>query len=72
MSDMVRYDRLWKLLKEKSIRKHDLMKLADFSSATLTKLNKNELVALSVLVKICKALNCQLDDVVEIDCEEAM
>ena len=68
---MVKYDRLWKLLKTKNIRKHDLMGMADFSSATLTKLNKNELVALSVIVKICKALDCQIEDVVEVS-DEAM
>lgn len=67
---MVKYDRLWELLKTKNIRKHDLMGLADFSSATLTKLNKNEIVALTVLVKICKALDCQIEDVVEINDEE--
>ena len=68
---MVKYDRLWKLLKTKNIRKHDLMGMADFSSATLTKLNKNEIVALSVIVKICKALDCQIEDVVEVS-DEAM
>ena len=64
---MVKYDRLWELLKTKNIRKHDLMKMADFSSATLTKLNKNEIVALAVLVRICKALKCQIGDVVEVE-----
>ena len=36
---------------------------------TLTKLNKNEIVALTVLIKICKALDCQIEDVVEISDE---
>lgn len=64
---MVTYQRLWKTLEQKKIRKHDLMELADISSTTLTKLNKNEIVALTVLVKICKALGCQIEDVVEIE-----
>ena len=67
---MVKYDRLWKLLKTKNIRKHDLMGMADFSSATLTKLNKNEIVALSVIVKICKALDCQIEHVMGIAIDE--
>ncbi len=69
---MVKYDRLWKMLEKKKIRKHDLMGLAGFSSATLTKLNKNEIVALTVLVKICKALDCKFDDIIEIDKDEIM
>ena len=63
---MVTYQRLWETLKKKNIRKHDLMEIADISSTTLTKLNKNEIVALTVLIKICKALDCQIEDVVEI------
>ena len=68
---MVTYQRLWDTLEKKKIRKHDLMKMADISSTTLTKLNKNEIVALTVLVKICKALGCQIEDVIEIN-DEAM
>ena len=63
---MVTYQRLWKTLEQKKIRKHDLMELAGISSTTLTKLNKNEIVALTVLVKICKAFNCRIEDIVEI------
>ena len=63
---MVTYQRLWKTLEQKKIRKHDLMKLAGISSTPLTKLNKNEIVALTVLVKICKALDCRIEDIMEI------
>ena len=63
---MVTYQRLWKTLEQKKIRKHDLMELAGISSKTLTKLNKNEIVALTVLVKICKALDCRIEDIMEI------
>ena len=66
---MVTYQRLWETLKQKNIRKHDLMAIADISSTTLTKLNKNEIVALTVLIKICNALDCQIEDVVEISNE---
>lgn len=63
---MITYQRLWKTLEQKKIRKHDLMELAGISSTTLTKLNKNEIVALTVLVKICKALDCRIEDIMEI------
>jgi len=63
---VVTYQRLWKTLEQKKIRKHDLMELAGISSTTLTKLNKNEIVALTVLVKICKALDCRIEDIMEI------
>ena len=63
---MVTYQRLWKTLEQKKIRKHDLMELAGISSTTLTKLNTNEIVALTVLVKICKALDCRIEDIMEI------
>ena len=63
---MVTYQRLWKTLEQKKIRKHDVMELAGISSTTLTKLNKDEIVALTVLVKICKALDCRIEDIVEI------
>ena len=66
---MVSYQKLWETLKKKNIRKHNLMELADISSTTLTKLNKNEIVALTILIKICKALDCRIEDVVEVSDE---
>lgn len=63
---MVTYQRLWKTLEQNKVRKHDLMELAGISSTTLTKLNKDEIVALTVLVKICKALDCRIEDIMEI------
>ena len=69
---MVSYQKLWETLKKKNIRRHDLMEIAGISSTTLTKLNKNEIVALTILIKICKALDCQIEDVVEISNEAAV
>ena len=63
---MVTYQRLWKTLEQKKIRKHDLMELAGISSTTLTKLNKDEIVALTVLVKICRYLKCDIGDIIEV------
>ena len=62
----VSYKKLWILLTQKDMSKADLRKTAGFSSATLTKLNNNEIVALSVLIKICNVLKCDIGDVMEI------
>lgn len=63
---MVNYKKLWVLLAQKGMTKPQLRKEADISSATLTKLNKNEIVAVTILVKICRVLECDIGDVVEV------
>jgi len=63
---MVSYKRLWKLLIDKDIKKKDLAALADLSTYTIQKLNRNENVNVDSLTKICKALNCTFDDIMEI------
>lgn len=62
----VDYKKLWILLIEKNMTKPQLRKAANISASTFTKLNKNELVAMDVLVRICKVLDCDIGDVVEI------
>ena len=62
----VDYKKLWILLIEKHITKPQLRQMANLSPATLTKLNKNELVSMEVIVRICKLLECDIGDVVEI------
>ena len=61
----VSYKKLWKLLIDKDIKKKDLCVLAGVSPATITKMGKNGHVTTEVLLKICKALDCGIDDVVE-------
>ena len=61
----VNYRRLWHQCVEKDISKHQLIELADVSPSTLTRLNKNEIVSLSILLKFCKVLKCGIGDVVE-------
>lgn len=63
----VTYKKLWILLIEKGITKPRLREMAKMSTATMTKLNKNEYVALEVLTRICSALECDIGDIVEID-----
>ncbi len=62
----VDYKKLWILLIQKDISKPQLRKAASISPSTFTKLNKNELVAMEVLVRICKVLDCDIGDVVEV------
>lgn len=61
----VDYKKLWILLIEKGISKPQLRKMANLSPATLTKLNKNEYVSMEMLVRICKALKCNIGDIVD-------
>ena len=62
----VSYKKLWKLLIDKDMKKKDLCTAAGISHASMAKLGKNENVTTDVLVKICTALNCTMDDIVEI------
>ena len=62
----VNYDKLWVILNERNMMKTDLIKAAKISTNAMAKLGKNEDVRLEVLVKICKTLDCKLDDIVNI------
>lgn len=63
---MTSYKKLWKLLIDKDLKKKDLARIADLSTYTIQKLSRNENVNIDTLVKICRALDCTLDDIVEI------
>lgn len=63
---MVSYKKLWKLLIDRDMKKKDLQKKSGISSASITKLGKNENVSTETLVKVCNALDCDLCDIVEI------
>ena len=62
----VSYKKLWKLLIDKDIKKKDLSTMAGVSPATITKMGKGGHVTTEVLVKICSALNCQVEDIMEV------
>ncbi len=61
----VSYDRLWKLLIDKKMSKVELRKKADIAPNTLTKLNRDEEVSMSILCKICHVLDTDFGDIVE-------
>lgn len=61
----VSYNRLWKLLIDKNMKRTDLKKLCGISSNVLARLGKNEHVAIESLEKICTSLNCKIEDIME-------
>lgn len=61
----ISYNKLWKLLIDKNMKKKDLQRLSGISSATITKLGRNENVNTEILQKICTALECDICDVME-------
>ena len=62
----ISYKKLWKLLIDRDLKKKDLQKIAGISSASITKMEKNENVNTEIIVKICIALNCDVSDIMEI------
>ena len=66
----VSYKKLWKLLIDKDMKKKDLLATAGISWASVTKLSKGETVSMEVLMKICKALYCNIGDIMDLIPEE--
>ena len=66
----VSYNKLFKLLIDKNMKKTELIKLADISSSTLAKLSKSENVSMDVILRLCQVLKCDIGDIVEIVEEE--
>lgn len=62
----VSYKKLWKILIDKDMKKKDLQKAAGVSWASVTKLSKGETVSMEILIKICKALECDIGDIVQL------
>lgn len=62
----VSYNKLWKLLIDRNMKRTELRIAAGISSSTLAKLGKNESVTTDVLVRICKTLNCDIGEIVEV------
>ena len=62
----VSYKRLWKLLIDRDLKKKELAEMANLSTYTISKLNRGENVNTDTLAKICRALNCTFDDIMEV------
>ncbi|QGX00568.1 helix-turn-helix domain-containing protein [Streptococcus ruminicola] len=61
----IRYNKLWKLLIDREMMKKDLRDQSGITTNALAKLGKNEHVSTQVLEKICRTLNCNIEDVCE-------
>ena len=62
----VSYKKLWKLLIDKDMKKKDLIQLAGVSTYTINKLNRGDNVTTHVLARICKALDCNVGDIMDV------
>jgi DNA-binding Xre family transcriptional regulator len=63
---MISYKKLWHILLDKDLKKKDLGALAGVSTYTINKLNRGENVTTDVLQRICKALGCDIGDIMAI------
>ena len=62
----VTYKKLWHILLDRDMKKKDLQEVSGVSSASITKLGRNENVNTDILLKICKALKVDISDIMEI------
>jgi len=67
---LVSYDKLWKLLIDKKMNRTELKEAAGISFNVLAKLGKGETVSMESILKICKALDCDISDIMEVEKEE--
>ena len=63
---IISYKKLWKLLIDRDLKKKDLREMAGISPSTIAKLGRNENINTEVIIKICKALDCNISDIMEI------
>lgn len=61
----ISYNKLWKLLIDKGMNKQDLKNVSGVSAASISKLGKSENITTDVLLKICSALDCHIEDILE-------
>lgn len=62
----ISYNKLWKLLIDRGMKKGELRERANISASSIAKLGKNENVNTDMLVRICVALDCDLSDIMEL------
>ncbi len=66
----VSYNKLWKLLIDKKMKRTELMELSGISTNVLAKLGRDESVSMDSIAKICKVLNCDIGEVMEITSDD--
>ena len=66
MAKVISYNKLWKLLIDRGLKRTDLKDMCGISSASIAKIGKNENLTTTVLTKICTGLQCDVSDIMEI------
>ena len=66
----IRYDKLWRLMKDNRMKKSQLAEAAEISKYAMAKMNRNEPVSLEVMMRICKVFHCDIGDLVDVLEEE--
>lgn len=66
----ISYKKLWKLLIDRDMKKKDLREAAGISTSSMAKLGKNKNVNTDIILKICKALECDISDIMEVVIED--
>ena len=61
----ISYNKLWKMLIDKNMKKSDLREKACISSASLAKLGKGDNITTDVLLRICEVMDCRIEDILE-------
>lgn len=61
----ISYNKLWKMLIDKNMKKSDLKEKTGISSASLAKLGKGDNITTDVLLRICEAMDCRIEDILE-------
>lgn len=67
---MISYNRLWKLLIDKKIKKMEFKEMTGIGSSSISKLKEDKVVSMATMEKICLALDCNIEDIVEIKKDE--
>lgn len=62
----ISYNKLWKILIDKNMKRKDLQEAANISSASVAKLGKSENISTDILLRICEALDCDLTEIMEL------
>ena len=65
----ISYNKLWKMLIDQNMNKRDLAEKSGVSTASIAKLSKGANITTDVLLKICKAMNCHIEDILETTCQ---
>ena len=67
----ISYKKLWKMLIDKDMTRRDLRSLTGISTTSVAKMGKGENVQTDILLRICKVLNCDITEIMEIEYDKS-